>query len=137
MRAAERRLTVGLLLASYLLATVGVSLHQAHECSGPPGLGGRPLGSHHCAASPVARGVHACASPRVSDAPGNACLEHRHDSEQCLLCRFSWIKKSVAYVPDLAAATDCLPERVAVTLPAWRVAEAAATPDSRAPPCEA
>jgi len=137
MRAACRHTTVVLLAASYLLATVGTWLHHSHDCPEADGIGqlaGSSClcdGHRHNNAAGQGRGQLAEPSLIVSS---SGRVEHLHDPDGCLLCRFSCIQKSVAFQPDLAIYEYQLPSSVALVLPAWRVAERLATPECRAPP---
>jgi hypothetical protein len=139
MRTVYRQLTVVLLLSSYLLAAAGTWLHGGHEYSGLHETDGvlvtdcRSFHSHWD--EPLSGDVHrACANHPFGWRDGDSHPEHRHQSDQCIVCRFLVIKKSVVFSPDLTTVTECLPQQVTVMLPALRVAELLATPDCRAPP---
>lgn len=138
MRTKYRQLTVVLLLSSYLLATVGSFLHRGHVCFGHGGTG--DLAAAGCGAC-CDHGMHprGGADDAAADRPRGWSGDeprptHRHQSDQCLLCRFLTLGKTVLFAPDLTAVTGCLSQRIVVALPALRAVDLVATPDSRAPP---
>lgn len=134
MQAVGRQSTVALvLLSSYLLATISVWLHSGHRHADP--REGQPQLVISCGGL---CGHQAVPSARADEPQGGADrrarVECEHLSDECLLCRFSVIQKSVVLFPDVTTVVHGLPGSVAVLLPAWRVAELPTTPDSRAPP---
>jgi len=137
MQTTYRQLTVALLLSSYLLATVSSFLHRGHGCFDHGGTG--DLVAAGCGAC-CDHGVHphggtADAAERPSGwSGGESRPAHRHQSDQCLLCRFLTLGKTVLFAPDLTTVTGFLYQRIVVALPALRAVDLVATPDSRAPP---
>jgi len=134
-----RQLTVVLLLSSYLLATVGSFLHRGHVCSSHRGTSDRmAVGcSSSCSHQSPRRcgdGDRAQADQQFGWCGGEPCPTHRHQGDQCLLCRFLVIEKSVMFAPDLTTVTECLFQQVTAVLPTLRAVELLATPDCRAPP---
>jgi hypothetical protein len=134
-----RPLTVVLLLSSYLLATVGSFLHRGHVCSSLDGASGLLAA---CCGSSCSHDVlrrcgnidRAPAGQQFGWCDGESRPAHHHQSDQCLLCRFLVLKKSVVCAPDPTTVTECFSEQVTVVLPTLRVVELLATPDCRAPP---
>ncbi len=139
MRTIHRQVTVVLLLSSDLLATAGTWLHRGHECSSLNGTGGVTVTGCGSSCSPpdlvLSGNVEcACAKEQFGWRDGKFRPEHRHQSDQCLLCRFPVIKKAVVISSDLTTLAECLPQQVTVVLPAVRVADLLVAPDCRAPP---
>jgi hypothetical protein len=139
MHAMYRQLTVAILLSSYLLATAATWLHTGHLCSDSGGScrsGMTRCCSPHGSQEESA-GLHAlqvvCSDHRL-ERNDESSGEHRHQSDQCLLCRFLVIQKSAELPAGPPVSSTVLPQVVAVASPTFRVAELQATPDCRAPP---
>ena len=137
MHAIFRRLTAALLLSSYLFATTATWLHTGHPCPDSGGSCGTtqccsPCGDHDESADPPAQRVAGSDHWIVQSDESSG--EHRHQSDECLLCRFLVIKKTAETPAGPAISSGVLPQPVALALPTWRVAELQATPDCRAPP---